>query len=123
MDNLNVIRKKVSQARRQLWGQDDVSCEPSDEDVRKAIDVKELESRSFQDKAVEAEPMGEQTLEKRHAGIKQFHTRRIAYWVKHEWRDPLVLAQDGCTIIEGSHRLWAAKYKGMTEVDCVVAGS
>jgi hypothetical protein len=54
---MTVVKKKVSELRRGLWGQDGVCCEPSDEDVKKAIYYKKFEPRSFQDKAVEAELM------------------------------------------------------------------
>ncbi len=119
---MTVVKKKVSELRRrQLWGQDGVCCEPSDEDVRKAICSKQFEPRSFQDKAVEAELMGEPDIQKRLAGIKDFHARRIAHLVEHHgWNEPIELAEGGVWIIEGSHRLRAAQYARIEEIPCIV---
>jgi hypothetical protein len=113
------IVKKISELKRWHWGQDAVSCEPLDEDITKAVQARDFEPRMLQDPAVESELMGEQNLEQRYARIKQYHARRIAYLVEHKWNDPLVLFDDGCWIKDGSHRLRAAQYLRMKEVDCV----
>jgi hypothetical protein len=96
-----------------------VSCEPSDEDIAKAVQARDFEPRVFQDPAVETEPMSEQNLEQRYALIKQYHARRIAYLAEYKWNDPLVLFDNGSWIKDGSHRLRAAQYLGMEEIDCV----
>ena len=120
LNTISVVKKKVSELKRWHWGQDNVSCEPSDDEIRIAVQARDFERRAFQDAAVEAELMGEQDLQKRRDRIRQYHARRIAYFVEHGWFDPIVLFEDGFWIKEGSHRLRAAKYRGMEKVDCVI---
>ena len=49
------MQKKISEIANTPYGQDNVSCEPSKEDIQKAIDHKDFETRGFQTPEVEAE--------------------------------------------------------------------
>jgi len=52
--------------------------------------------------------------------VKGYHARRIAYFVLHEWNDPIVLNTEG-GLTDGLHRIKAARHKGMDEVEIVIA--
>ena len=43
--------------------------------------------------------------------------RRIVYFVVNGWEEPILLCKDGCTISDGLHRLKAAIYLGLEEVE------
>ena len=49
------MQKKISEIINTPYGQDNVSCEPSKQDIQKAIDDKDFETRGFQNPEVEAE--------------------------------------------------------------------
>jgi len=52
-----------------------------------------------------------------------YHARRIAFFIVNGWSEPIVLRGDGCTIEDGLHRLKAALYKGIPEVEITVLSS
>jgi hypothetical protein len=63
---------------------------------------------------------GGQNLEQWCHLVTNYHTRRTAYFVVHGWNDPIAVTSEG-TIVDGSHRLRAAIYMGMQEVEIKIA--
>ena len=113
------MKKKLSEIFRKPWGQDNVSCEPSRDEIKRAIDDNHFETREFQKDINELRTEWEKiACPERYEHIRQYHARRVAYFVKNGWHDPIVLKEDGREIEEGSHRLEAARYLDMNEV-CV----
>jgi ParB-like nuclease domain len=55
-----------------------------------------------------------------HLRAKEYHARRIAYFVVNGWTDPIVLEQDARTIVDGLHRLKAAIYLGNETVEATI---
>lgn len=48
---------------------------------------------------------------------KKYHIERIAYLVtSKEWEKPIKVRSDYKTIIDGQHRVWAAKYLDKEEI-------
>ena len=105
------MQKKISEIVNTPYGQDNVSCEPSKQDIQKAIDDKDLETRGFQNPEVEAEYWALNVPE-RYEWIKKYHAKRIAFYVVNGWQDRIVLNEDKKTIKDGLHRLKAAIFLG-----------
>lgn len=93
--------------------------DPSVAEIQHAIDAGKLEERGYQRHLA-------QLVAEWQAGAngdaaefyrlqKQYHARRIAYFVVRGWTDPIVLAANG-DMIEGTHRLKAAIHKGLPKV-------
>ena len=117
------MKKKVSEIFSKPYGHAGVCCEPSTEEIERAVREDDLEHREFQ------KDLGQLTAEwagvpdhECHDQIRMYHARRIAFLVKN-WKDfPITLKKDGVEVRDGSHRLRAAKYLGMEEVDVEVEG-
>jgi hypothetical protein len=101
-------------------GENKVSVEPSPEEIEKAIAEDNLEMRGFQNdcKEITAEWNREagNSFEEYCRLRRQYHARRIAYFIVHEWKDPIVLHDDKHGIKDGLHRLKATKHKGMKTI-------
>ena len=113
------MTKRIDDIARKQYGQC-FSTEPSDEDVAEAIKKGELEERGFQE--YEHELAAEWY---RHPPTecvqlaKQYHARRIAYFVVKGWTDPIQITSVG-KLRDGAHRLRAAKFKGEKTIDFII---
>ena len=118
------MKKKVSEIRNVLYGEGNVSCEPLPSDIADAIQSAEFELRGFQNDlpALKSEwdRAAQNNFDEFCRLVKTYHAKRIAFFVVHGWNDPIVLRSDGCTIEDGLHRLKAALYKGVPEVEVTV---
>jgi hypothetical protein len=115
------MKKRVAEICNVLYGEANVSCEPSRADIDHAIENLEFELRGFQDDLVtlksEWDLAAQHDFDEFCKLVKTYHARRIAFFVVNGWTDPIVLRNDGCTIEDGLHRLKAALYKGVPEVE------
>jgi hypothetical protein len=114
------MEKRIDEIEIVHWvedhGEEKYPVEPLREEIDEAIAERNLETRGFQ-KDYEAlvdewnrEAGG--SFEKYLSLRRQYHARRIAYFVVRGWNDPIVLHEDQCRVKEGMHRLKAAKQKG-----------
>ena len=96
-----------------------MSCEPSTEEIQKAVREKDVEKREFQKDLPELIAEWQQLSgPERYNQIRKYHARRIAFFVLNGWDDhPIILKQDGREVEEGSHRLRAAIHLGMDTVE------
>ena len=113
------MKKKISEIFSSLYGQDNVCCEPSPEEIERAVREKDLEKREFQKDLAELIAEWYQVSgPERYNEIRKYHARRIAFFVVNGWDNyPIVLKQDGREVEEGSHRLRAAIHLGMDTVE------
>ncbi len=114
------MEKRIDEIEIVHWvedhGEEKYSVEPSREEIEEAITGGNLETRGFQKDYValvnewnrEAGGNFEKYLRLR----RQYHARRIAYFVVHGWTDAVVLHDDQRRVKEGMHRLKSAKQKG-----------
>jgi hypothetical protein len=91
------------------------SCEPTHEQIDRAIREKDFDERGYQ------ENMNELIDEWNRDGAspdeynqreRDYHARRIAYFVENGWHDAPILKKDGRSIDGGLHRIKAAKHRG-----------
>jgi hypothetical protein len=118
------VKKKVSEIFSRPYGQDGVCCEPSSEEIERAVRESDLEKRGFQEHLDElkAEWGKIPTLE-RYDHIRKYHARRTAFFVVMGWNDrPFKLKKDGRELSDGKHRLRAAIHLGIDEVEVEVEG-
>ena len=114
-----MMKKKVAEIPDVKFGQYNISSEPSCSEIAKAIEDRKFENREFQKdiKSIDSEANRKAGSEKEYCNfLKQYHARRIAYFVVHGWKDPIVLRENG-TVKDGLHRLKAAIYKGVETID------
>lgn len=96
-----------------------ISCEPSNEEIERAVRESDLEERGYQSHEAELNDEWNQPgtfegfCELEHA----YHVRRVAFFVKNGWTDLIILKDDGRAISEGLHRLKAAIYLDMEYVE------
>jgi hypothetical protein len=106
-------------------GQMGIICDPSSDDIGQAVKNKEFAERGFQSHLAGIQKeweAGSPTAEEYCRRVKTYHARRIAYFVENGWDgDPIELKPDG-SVNDGLHRLKAAKYLGMEEVEIKIAG-
>lgn len=102
-----------------------LDCDPSKADVQRALDECALEKRNYQ---IDLKELMSEWLCATGEGrdhdewvrrVKGYHARRVAFFVKNGWEDPIVIAADG-KIRDGSHRIRAAIFLGKEEIDVVV---
>ena len=119
------MRKKVSEIFSLPYGQDNVCCEPSMQEIEKSVHDKNLETGGFQDHLLELTAKWEQLHgQERYDRIRKYHAERIAFFVVNGWDNyPIILKGDGREVKEGSHRLRAARYLRMEEVEVEISGS
>jgi hypothetical protein len=112
------MKKKVSEIFSRAYGQDNICCEPSTEEIEKAVCENDLEKRGFQEHLDELIAEWEKLpIRERYDEIRKYHARRIAFLVVTGWNEKIKLKKDGREVSEGSHRLRAAKYLGIDEIE------
>jgi len=117
------MKKKVTEITNILYGIGSVSCEPTNEEIEKAIRENNHETRSFQDDIDELNDEWNKNASNEVDYLalqKKYHSQRIAFFVVNGWHDPIVLYRDGCTIKDGLHRFKAARYLSMDIIDVIV---
>ena len=116
------MKKTVAEIINVGYGECNVSCEPSNEEIEKAIREKDFETRAFQDDLdkLKAEWNRAGNFEEYCDSVRKYHIRRIAFFVVNKWKDPILLNKDECTVKDGLHRLKAAIYLGMETVDVII---
>jgi len=116
------MKKKVTEICNTPYGENNVSCEPSKEEIERAIRENDFEKRAFQ--ADLNELKGEwdkaRSFEECCDYVRKYHIRRIAFFVVNKWDHPIVLNKDKCTVKDGLHRLKAAIYLDMETVDVII---
>jgi hypothetical protein len=121
------VRKPISEISFLRFGETDgktqICCDPSSDDIDAAINSRNLETRSFQDdlELLKSEWHNEENFEKRCTLIKQYHARRIAFFVVNGWDDPIVLNVDSRTVKDGLLRLRAAIHMRWDMIDAATA--
>lgn len=116
----NSYSKKIFEINNTKYGQDNVSCEPTKEEIEKAVDDGNIDKRSFQGNLEELKKEWEGKDEEKYEAIREYHCRRIAYFVVNKWNEPIKLKRDGKTISDGLHRFKAALFLGYEYVDVVI---
>ena len=101
-------------------------CEPSPADIQQALDEGRLEQRNYQtdlDTLVSEWKRATNDGQDQAEWVRQvtgYHARRVAYFVTHGWSDPIMLTADG-RITDGSHRIRAAIFKGISKIEVRIA--
>ncbi len=109
------ITKKVNEIEYLPYGDNEmnISCDPNDTDIENAVIENNFETRSFQGDLMDLEIEWKQKTSNghnRHNLIKEYHSKRIAYFVINGWKEPITLYKNSLKIKDGLHRLRAAKY-------------
>jgi hypothetical protein len=120
------LKRKISEIPPVLYGYRDdgifYSQEPSPEDIQLAIKENQFEERAYQTDLEELKTEWRAKAKTRQECddlVKTYHARRIARFVVHGWTDPIALTADG-RMNDGLHRLKAANFKGMDEVEVTI---
>src|SRR2546423_1738775 len=90
------------------------SCEPSPEQIERAIQAKDFDKRGYQEclqELVDEWNRGGPTPEEYNRREQQYHARRIANFAANKWDHPPVLKKDG-SVVDGLHRIKAARHLG-----------
>jgi len=97
-----------------------VDCEPSEEAIRTALDNSDLESLHYHDETLVPEwKSGARSIDEWGRLVRSYHARRIAYLVANKCEDAISIRQDGF-ITDGNHRVRAAAFRGLAEIEVVV---
>jgi hypothetical protein len=114
-----MMKKKVSEIFSARYGEDDICCEPSPEEIENAVRENDLDKRGFQEHLDELLAEWKKLpIPERYNEIRKYHARGIAFLVINGWDDqPIKLKKDGREVSDGSHRLRAAIHCGADEVD------
>jgi hypothetical protein len=120
------ITKLLSELIPCNYIEEGVSVEPSDNEIRQAIERRDFETRGMDEHQddirnwlLDGSNNG-QDIDAHRQMVKEYHTKRVAYWVVNEWQidDPYPITIDSQNnIIAGNHRFRAARYKKVTEVE------
>ena len=110
---------EIAQITPVIYGEYNTSCEPSHQEIAEAVAENKLETRRYQEdlEILKSEWRQAKSVEEYCELVKQYHTRRIAYFVVNGWNDRILLEQDAQTMIDGLHRLKAAQYLGMETIE------
>ena len=109
---------KIAEIKPVFYGEHDTLCEPSRDEIARAVAEKKLDVRRYQEdlELLKSEWTQAATFQEYCQMVKEYHTRRIAYFVVNGWSDRILLDQDAQTMIDGLHRLKAAQYLGMQTI-------
>ncbi|MFM2217075.1 MAG: hypothetical protein RL240_1393 [Planctomycetota bacterium] len=100
-----------------------MGCEPTRDEIQRAIDDKQFEQRGFQTHFDELQTEWESNVssaQEWNERIRTYHTRRIAHFVVQGWTDPIILTAGG-KMKDGLHRFKAAIFMGMVEVEVTIS--
>ena len=114
------MKKRVAEITNVLYGQNSISCEPTKEEIEKAILEKDFERRSFQGDLNELNAEWNKEAKNFYEVVKRFHIRKTACLVVEGWDEPILLCKDERTILDGLHRLKAAIFLKMDTIDVIV---
>lgn len=94
------------------------------DDIKVAIQEKHFDNRSFQDDLAallkEWNDNSNNYVEYLERS-RRYHIERIAYLIETDkWKFPIIVEPDLKTIIDGQHRVWAAKYLNEEEIEANV---
>jgi hypothetical protein len=112
--------RKVTEITYSPYGQCDLSADPSDAEIETALREERFDNRNFQKDEAELRAewqLGSPSCEEICERARQYHARRIAFFVRYGWSDPIRLKSDGHTVHDGLHRLRAAKFLGRESID------
>ena len=122
-----MLLKKVAEIENTpygVWGENRwISCEPLKDKIDKAFKEKNFDKRSFQGNEAEliAEwNKGASCFEEFRVCAENYHARRIAYFASKERGEPIILLNNEKKISDGLHRLKAAIYLGLEEVEVII---
>lgn len=121
----DLLKIKVSEITNIPYGQFERSCEPTHIEIKECVDNNDVETRSFQGNIEELRKEffsnakdNDEIINR----VKKYHCQRIAYFVLNRWAvDPIELSRDMKTIVDGLHRLKAAIYLGLEEVEAITS--
>jgi len=105
---------------RLMWG---ILCHANRQRTisKELVHEQNFDERGFQDKESELleewNKASNNSFEVYCDHVRQYHARRIAYFVKNGWEDPILLEADGRTVADGLHRLKAAIHLRMENVE------
>jgi hypothetical protein len=94
-------------------------CEPTHEEIDRAIHAKQFDKRGYQKHINELRDEWNRdnaTPQKYNQRERDYHKRRIADLAANGWDDPPVLKKDGRSVHDGLHRIKAAKHRGDTTI-------
>ena len=119
------MQKKVSEIFSKPYGEENVCCEPSSDEIREAVRENNLEIRPFQAELPKLQAEWNQLQgQARYDAIRKYHAERVAFFVVKKWDNfPIILKTDGYEVKEGSHRLRAAKILRMETVEVEISGN
>jgi len=118
------MKINVSEITDVQYAVGEVSCEPTLEEIKKAIKDNDLETRGFQDHLdiLNREWNDKAKNEDEYFALQRdYHRRRIAFFMVNCWDFPILLYKDLHTIKDGLHRFKAAKYLGLEMIEVEVA--
>lgn len=93
-----------------------VDCEPSTEDIARALREGRLETRHYHDETLLPEwKANARSIEEWGRLVRDYHARRIAYLVANKCDDPISVKKSGF-ITDGNHRIRAVAFRGLTEI-------
>jgi hypothetical protein len=99
-------------------------CEPSAEEIERAVREKDREERGYQEHREELTAEWNKlrsSFEEYNDHERRYHARRIAFFVVNGWsNDPIVLQKDARSVHDGLHRLKAAKHMGLETVEVMI---
>jgi hypothetical protein len=119
-----IMKKAVSEIFNATYTQYGISSEPSADEIARAVQMGNFETRGFQSHKEELnDEWNAQSSSKAEycERLREYHARRIAYFVAHENWEPLLLEKDRYHLRDGLHRLKAAVFKGCQTVDVEIA--
>lgn len=123
------MKKKVADITQVIYFDKTYSesriCNPTDEEIKQCVLNKEFEERSFQGDLKELKDEWNNNADYDTYCCRQriYHARRIAYFVHFGGIGVITLYNDGKTVLDGGHRLRAAKFNGLSEVDFIMLDS
>ena len=110
------MKIRLEQIKNLPYGECGENAEPSEKEINEAIQNGELEVRGFQSHKYE---LREQWYNNPDCArlAREYHARRIAYFVVNKWDDEVEVGRDNW-LIEGGQGLRAARHLRHETIDC-----